>query len=202
LSETHWIARGLFILSLVFSFMSVYYAAIVQRKVGELYDPSQIRDWLSANKTRGNDVVGREPLASLAAVFILSAPFFMAACAIAFFLTGLYVYLAFVWLRMLDTDAGRNDSRNVFIMALVGLVCWFFFEVAFQVKNIETFVLRSQRNEIWNGRVKMDSEVYNYARTFGQTRGSEGHLASPHSSARALHTPTVGENNAIVPARV
>ena len=46
------------------------------------------------------------------------------------FLTGLAVYLAFLWTRNLDSDAGPSDSRNVFVIFMVfvfvyGLFYWF-----------------------------------------------------------------------------
>jgi hypothetical protein len=36
-------------------------------------------------------------------------------------LIALAIYFGFTWTRELDTNAGRNDSRNVFITYIVGL---------------------------------------------------------------------------------
>jgi hypothetical protein len=59
--------------------------------------------------------------ASIAAVLILSAPFTIVSLAIWCFLTGLCIYLAFLWRNDLETEFGKDDSRNVFIFTLVGL---------------------------------------------------------------------------------
>ncbi|KAJ6789993.1 hypothetical protein PWT90_07583 [Aphanocladium album] len=46
LSKTHWVARALFLYSVLSSLMAVYYATTQQRVMGRLHRPEQIRGWI------------------------------------------------------------------------------------------------------------------------------------------------------------
>ncbi|KFY93942.1 hypothetical protein V500_03483 [Pseudogymnoascus sp. VKM F-4518 (FW-2643)] len=46
LSQTHWVARGAFVLSLTSSLMAVYYATSQQRRLGRLLQAEQVRLWI------------------------------------------------------------------------------------------------------------------------------------------------------------
>lgn len=85
--------------------------------MGKLFRPELIREWLSVEyaprQTRQEGE--KERKASISAVFILSAPYAMMTYAITAFITGLAIYQGFVWTRNLDTDAGKVNSRKVFI---------------------------------------------------------------------------------------
>ena len=62
------------------------------------------------------------------------------------FLTGLAIYQGFTWTRDLDTTAGQQDNRNVFITFLVGTgACISLFVVVFTAKNIESILRRGYR---------------------------------------------------------
>ena len=50
LSQAHWIARALFVVSLVTGLLSVYFAVLLQRTIGALYQVMDIRNWLSSLK--------------------------------------------------------------------------------------------------------------------------------------------------------
>ncbi|RDI81350.1 hypothetical protein Vi05172_g8532 [Venturia inaequalis] len=46
LNQTHWLAKGLFLFSLVDALMAVYYATTHQRSMGRLLHPKQVRSWI------------------------------------------------------------------------------------------------------------------------------------------------------------
>lgn len=53
LSQTHWIARGFFILSVISGSLSVYFCVTTQKIIGTKYTPHEIRHWLTAPLPRG-----------------------------------------------------------------------------------------------------------------------------------------------------
>ena len=62
----------------------------------------------------------------------------MMSYAILAFVLGLAIYQGFVWTRNLDTNAGKLDSRNVFIAYIVSTgFCYLFFSFANVIKLIE-----------------------------------------------------------------
>lgn len=52
LSQSHWVARAFFVTSLISGCFSVYFSCRAQKSVGALYDPSELKNWL----TRRNSV--------------------------------------------------------------------------------------------------------------------------------------------------
>jgi hypothetical protein len=46
LSQTHWVARACFVLSLTFALMAVYYATTQQRTLGRLLKAKDVRLWI------------------------------------------------------------------------------------------------------------------------------------------------------------
>jgi hypothetical protein len=58
---------------------------------------------------------------SVYAVLVMGIPAFMLNVSLGTLLVGLGVYLGFIWTRHLDTQAGPNDSRNVFVFYIVGI---------------------------------------------------------------------------------
>lgn len=62
--------------------------------------------------------------------------------AIMAFITGLAIYQGFVWTRNLDTDAGKVNSRNVFIAYIVSSgFCFTFFSFAGVIKYGEDLLM-------------------------------------------------------------
>ncbi len=81
---------------------------------------------------------------SLWSAFLLQAPFMYVKMSLGSFVLGLAVYMGFVWTRNLDDDAGKNDSRNVFIVLLVVVIsCIYSFVLPALYKGLE--VLPVQR---------------------------------------------------------
>ncbi|KAF2796261.1 hypothetical protein K505DRAFT_238083 [Melanomma pulvis-pyrius CBS 109.77] len=155
LSQAHWIARGLLALALVASLMAVYYATTLQRTIGLLITAPQLRQWIrgvswgdsryfsdpvdleferlfqqlsqiSAHAPSAQTIVSRYCFTpSLASVLTIAAPRVLLATSVLKLLIGLGTYLGFTWTRDLDSGASSSDSRNVFIMYVVGFgVCF------------------------------------------------------------------------------
>jgi ABC-type multidrug transport system fused ATPase/permease subunit len=58
---------------------------------------------------------------ALSAVLAVSAPGVLLSASVLFLLLGFGIYLGFVWSRALDADAGKGDSRDVFIVYIIVL---------------------------------------------------------------------------------
>ncbi|CAF9911152.1 hypothetical protein IMSHALPRED_009946 [Imshaugia aleurites] len=149
LSLAHWTARAFLLFATVAGCLSVYYACSLSRDIGKLYQPELIRDWLSAAPPRGPDETApgenKERNASISAIFILSAPYTMMSYAIMAFIVGLAIYQGFVWTRNLDTNAGKRNSRDVFIAYIVSTgFCGLFFSSAGVIKAIEGLLLHDR----------------------------------------------------------
>lgn len=142
----HWITRACFLLAVVSGCLSVYYACALQRIIGELYKADLVKDWLrmpALDELGGggseHDVQGT----SLAAVFIISAPFNMVRVSIFTFVLGLVIYQGFVFTKRLDTSAAPGDSRSNFIVIIVGTgLCLAFFTFSFSAKDMESTLMK------------------------------------------------------------
>lgn len=139
--------------------LSVYYACSLSRDIGKVYQPELIRDWLSAAPQGGSEETRpgqkKEKKASISAIFILSAPYTMMSYAIFAFNLGLAIYQGFVWTKNLDTDAGKINSRNIFIAYIVSTgFCQLFFSFAGVIKTIEDLLLQDRFRTRLLGSVK------------------------------------------------
>ena len=69
----------------------------------------------------------------------------MMSYAILSFITGLAIYQGFVWTRTLDIDAGKDNSRNVFVAYIVSTgFCELFFLSAGMIKAVESLLIRGR----------------------------------------------------------
>ncbi|KAL5354810.1 hypothetical protein ACLOAV_000901 [Pseudogymnoascus australis] len=164
LSQSHWVARACFVISLISGTLSVFFAVLLQRIIGSLYEVRTLRAWLSSLdiypdmkdlkalenilqlpstqsrlNTSEEDVEAarnlqenfaaldlkqrRVGVVSLFSTVILETPRSMINISLGSFLTGLAVYFGFLWTRNLDTNAGPGDSRNVFIIFVITVIC-------------------------------------------------------------------------------
>ena len=154
LSLVHWTARAFLLFATVAGCLSVYYACTLSREIGKCYHPRLVRDWLSSaiehTSTATNDEENEKDKtqASLSGIFVLSAPYTMMSFAILAFIIGLAIYQGFVWTKTLDTDAGKDNSRNVFIAYIVSTgFCQLFFLFAGVIKAIESLLIRARSRE-------------------------------------------------------
>lgn len=82
--------------------------------------------------------------ASLWSAFLLQVPFTYMKLSLGSFVIGLTIYLGFVWTRDLDQAAGKNDSRNIFIVLLVVVVaCIYFYVGPALYKSLEVLPVKS-----------------------------------------------------------
>ena len=124
----------------------MYYACVLQRIVGKLYNAEQIKEWLMVPGPETGTEEGTRGVqgGSLAAIFILSAPFAMVKVCIFSFLIGLAIYQGFIFTKNLDNNTAPGDSRDSFIALVVGTgLCTGFFLMTFSAKDIES-TLRSR----------------------------------------------------------
>ena len=182
LSSTHWVARACLLFAVSSGCLTVYYCCVLQRTIGKLYQPRQIKGWLSLppRTTQGPDV-NRTWQPSLAAIFILSAPFNMMKASIFSLFVSLAIYQGFTWTRGLDTSAGHDDSRNVFITFIVGTgAVVLFFLLTFSSKAIEN-LLRIYRN------IRKNSNAFLAAEEAQSREALADQLTHPrHSVERSL----------------
>lgn len=180
LSLAHWTARACLLFATVAGCLSVYYACTLSRDVGKCYQPQLVRDWLSLMTPKRRTEVDdkKERTASLSGIFILSAPYTMMSYSILAFITGLAIYQGFVWTRALDTDAGKTNSRNVFIAYIVSTgFCQLFFFSAGVIKAIESLLMYRMKPREWignagNGGESVQLERYSSTTFTKNTAGS------------------------------
>lgn len=85
--------------------------------------------------------------ASLWSAFLLQVPFTYMKLSLGSFVLGLSIYLGFVWTRDLDPNAGKNDSRNIFIvLPVVVLACVYFYVAPALYKSLEVLPVQSWKD--------------------------------------------------------
>ena len=128
--------------------LAVYYACVLQRIVAKLYHADQIRNWLRLHPS-SEDAKESDIQVSLAAIFIVAAPFALVKISIFSFLLGLAIYQGFIWTRSLDPLAKIGYSRDVFIMFVVTSgACLGFITLAFSTKTIESLLHADKRDDV------------------------------------------------------
>ena len=113
LNQTHWIARTFFLASILSGCASVYYAMKQVRLLGMLICPNDVKEWLRAPPKKIACVYKNYP--SLRAVLILDTPRWLVGMAAIFFVIGLSIYVAFLYINNVGPQAGPEDTRNMLI---------------------------------------------------------------------------------------
>ncbi|KAL4959998.1 uncharacterized protein BDV14DRAFT_211945 [Aspergillus stella-maris] len=148
IQSVHWTARGCFAVSLVSSIISVYYASKQHKILGRCLGAPDIKKWIrgkplsaftssrknthssSTSNLTGTlelqpddnpEADGQVQLPSIAAVLTISAPVFLLSTAVYAFLSGLGVYLGFVWKSNLGSSS-QGDNLAIFITYIVALM--------------------------------------------------------------------------------
>ncbi|KAL8783258.1 MAG: hypothetical protein Q9213_004770 [Squamulea squamosa] len=186
LSSTHWVVRACFLFAVTSGCLAVYYSCVLQRTIGQLHNPGLIRDWLSSHPGE-SDGSGSTFKVSLAAAFILSAPFNMMKASIGSFLVGLAIYQGFIWTRSLDTNAGPGDSRKVFIAFMVGAgSCVLFYIYSFSSKMIENILYsRFKLDNLWRVREREAGHAPNAQQRMENDPAPVGLSAALEAAAQA-----------------
>jgi hypothetical protein len=139
--------------------MSVYYAITLQRVMGRLLQPAQVREWIrgsllsriqtgrwitlkNATKTDPDEF---QPSAthiancftpSLASVLTISAPQMLLSLSLFSLLFAFGVYYGCIWTRNLDPAAGPHGSRNIVIIYIASAtVCWLIYAISHLISN-------------------------------------------------------------------
>ncbi|OCL09517.1 hypothetical protein AOQ84DRAFT_388114 [Glonium stellatum] len=119
LEKVHYVARGVFIMSLVMSLLAVFFAGHQQSSFGRATETAAVRAWLSSG-TRYDESLGKTVLrSSMVSHMILHAPFEVVTMSIVLFVVGLGVYLGSGWTGNLDLNTGGNGNRAVLIAFIV-----------------------------------------------------------------------------------
>ena len=95
---------------------------------------------------------------SLYSALMLATPSNLINMSLGSFVIGIAVYLGFLWTRNLDTSAGTDDSRNVFIIFLICVVfCISSYSIPHALKDREVICVRLYRRLLFSfERLKQD----------------------------------------------
>lgn len=124
-SKVHWLCSGLWITSMLTAFLSVGFSCKHQRFLGNLLLSDDEDLWeFKKFLHEGNKDTAATPRLGVVLLFSGTKMFFDTSLIL--YAAGLAVYLGCVWKQDLNTDAGENYSRNIFILFLivVSLCCF------------------------------------------------------------------------------
>lgn len=125
LNEVNVCVRGFFTVSLMLSLMAVYFALIQQRQLALPTDADTIRTWLWNGKMRqAANGAGLVRESSLAANFVIQAPFELLGIAISLFLATLATYLGLAMSQNVSYGTGPWPNNRVVLIFFV--VCTVF----------------------------------------------------------------------------
>jgi hypothetical protein len=147
-SQVHWIARALWLFSLLSGLISVLYACNQQMTISRNLQWDDIWRWMNDSRGKGDETDNNNHeqkdeddfhVPDFFAVLLISGPRILLHHSLRAYITGLGVYLGFVWQDHLDTEAAPDDNRNIFIFFMISLaVCYTVYwlsDVANRCKN-------------------------------------------------------------------
>lgn len=128
LADIHYAARGLFILSLLLSLLSVYFTLLQQREL-VCMDTKTLRVWLWDGTLATPPGSNGRPVwrSSLSSNIMLQASFELLAIAIALFLGALGFYLGLAYASRIDLSKGWDSN----LACLVAFITTAVFSLAF-----------------------------------------------------------------------
>jgi hypothetical protein len=122
LEDAHFVARGAFVMSLMLSYLSVFFSGLLQLSFSQAAEPRDLRVWLSSS-VRWDETKKRAELeSSLVAHQILQAPFEIISMSIILFVVGFGVYLGSIWAAGIRMSTGRQADRAVLISFIIPTV--------------------------------------------------------------------------------
>jgi ABC-type multidrug transport system fused ATPase/permease subunit len=122
IEETHFIARGTFVMSLMLSYLSVFFSGLQQSSFGRAAEPTDLRLWLSSGVRWDEKKKKAELESSMVAHMILQAPFEIVVMSITLFVIGFGVYLGSAWAAGVKMDTGSQGNRAVLIAFIIPTV--------------------------------------------------------------------------------
>lgn len=143
IESTHWTTVAAFVISLVAGSLSVYFACLVQLRLGALHRPEDIRAWLTMPRLieivdpttldgdgkRRHQFILRDRIASFDAALMLVAPAQLLNWSLISLLVGIGIYYGIVFSRKLGNLQGHNANLAVllvFILFTAGALALFF----------------------------------------------------------------------------
>ena len=128
LADIHYAARGLFILSLLLSLLSVYFTLLQQREL-VCMDTKILRVWLWDGTLATTPGSNGQPVwrSSLSSNIMLQASFELLAISIALFLAALGFYLGLAYASRIDLSKGWDSN----LACMVAFVTTAVFSLAF-----------------------------------------------------------------------
>jgi hypothetical protein len=135
--NVHWTATAFLFAGLVIGALSVWIACKVQRTLGLLTRPKEIRYWLAASPP---GLVNGCPVcrSSIWTTIILSAPSVLIGLSIEATLIGIFLYLVFPVISSPKTDWGLDDNRNILIsFSVITGICIVSLAVLHKMKEYE-----------------------------------------------------------------
>lgn len=190
IADIHWSGRALCIFSLVSSILAVYFAGSQVWIVGGLMEEHEIRNWIRGGEEETDEVLERifsdndatGPTASpqsvlrtlvpaVSSVLTVSAPRLLLSASLKSLLTGLGVYLGFVWTKKLDVFGTVEGNRDVFVVYIAALMlCYGVYTLA--GLDQEKATSATVRHTIATNLDKcLDAYAYNQSRPKGDEKG-------------------------------
>ncbi|KAJ8114296.1 hypothetical protein OPT61_g3791 [Boeremia exigua] len=119
LEETHYTARSMIFIALALSMLATFFTCIQQREFSAARDAKSLRAWLS-NGTKyldhKNSVVYQS---SLAAHYLLEAPYEILTLSVAVFMGAIVAYLGSAWVRRIGLGNDQNNGRKLEDIAVI-----------------------------------------------------------------------------------
>jgi hypothetical protein len=111
----------------------VHYACEQHREFSKLIGKTgKVREWIRFSKCKGRCIFPCH-----LAVLMMSLSKQLLNFALIAYVIGLGVYLGSLWQNQLDTAAGHNDSRNIFIVFLISVSLGLSVSLFARVKNMD-----------------------------------------------------------------
>jgi hypothetical protein len=137
ITNVHWIARALWIFSLLAGLNAVLCSCNQQMTISRRLTSRDLFEWMNdesradhCKKSEGDDGQHEFHVPDFYAVLLLSLPRKFLHYSLEAYMIGLIIYLGFLWRDQLD-EATPGDNRKIFIFSLISLaVCWTVFVVS------------------------------------------------------------------------
>jgi hypothetical protein len=120
LGDTHYIARGLFTVSVALSILAIFFTCLQQRTLGFIQRPSELKAWLSNGILYKNASGKRVFQSSMVTHQLLQAPFEVLGIAITLFMVALGMYFGSAYTRNLALNSHGGEGAGVANRGVLG----------------------------------------------------------------------------------
>ncbi|KAF2716045.1 hypothetical protein K431DRAFT_236252 [Polychaeton citri CBS 116435] len=124
LDQTHYFARGCFVLAMITSLFAVFFTCLQQRTLGFLFRPIQVRAWLSNGRRYTNHKGDCVFQSSYSSHQFLQAPYELLGMSITLFILAFSIYLGSALTRHIKLNVKPNGEETGNLGVLIAfLVC-------------------------------------------------------------------------------